>query len=200
MKRVAGGKWQVAGKRGTQGNSGNSGELKRWQVIGSRWQGNVGGWDLGLGIFLALSVLLVTLAGCGAEGDGGPQPPEMAYDFDTCSACGMLISEARFAAATVLANGEARKFDDIGEMMVYHMDHPNEVVEAWFVHDYGTEEWVRGETAFFVMASGIDSPMGSGVAAFADEGEAEALAQEYGVAVMDMEDLRAAVHGTMHGH
>jgi copper chaperone NosL len=147
---------------------------------------------------VALSLLLVVLAGCSAGGDSGPQPPEIAYDFDTCSACGMLISEPRFAAATLLENGETRKFDDIGEMVVYHMDHPNEVVQAWFVHDYGTEEWVRGEGAYFVMASGIDSPMGSGVAAFGEEGDAEALAEEYGVAVMDMDDLRAAVHGTMH--
>ena len=112
----------------------------------------------------------------------------------------MLIDEPRFAAATLLANGETRKFDDIGEMMMYHMDHPNETVEAWFVHDYGTEEWLRGEEAYFVMAEVIHSPMGSGVAAFAEEGDAAALAEEHGVAVMDMDELRAAVHGTLHSH
>jgi copper chaperone NosL len=194
MKDVSGVKCQVSGKSGTQGNSRNSGELKRWQ-------GSVGGWDLGFGIFLTLSLLLVVLlVGCSAGGDSGPQPPEIAYGFDTCATCGMLISEARFAAATLLANGETRKFDDIGNMMIYHMDHPNETVAAWFVHDYGTEEWLRGEGAYFVMAGGIHSPMGSGIAAFADEGEAEALAEEYGTTVMDMDDLRAAVHVTMHSH
>ena len=179
------------------------------RVPGIRCQVSSGKEDFGFWLkrtlspcrLVALSLLMVlVLAGCSAGEGDGPQPPEMAYGFDTCSACGMLIDEPRFAAAMLLANGETRKFDDIGEMMMYHMDHPNETVEAWFVHDYGTEEWVRGEEAYFVMAEVIHSPMGSGVAAFAEEGDAAALAEEHGVAVMDMDRLRAAVHGTLHSH
>ena len=111
------------------------------RVAGGRWRGRFGIWDLGFGILLTLSpcllvslslLLMVLLTACSAEESSGPQPPEIAYGFDTCASCGMLLSEPRFAAATLLENGETRKFDDVGEMVMYHMDHPNEMVEAWF--------------------------------------------------------------------
>ena len=48
--------------------------------------------------------LAVLLASCSAR-PGEPQPPEINFGQDTCDACGMIISEARFAAAIVLNSG-----------------------------------------------------------------------------------------------
>jgi copper chaperone NosL len=152
-----------------------------------------------MGRILSLFGVLL-LAGCAAgAASEEPQPPEIAYGLDACDVCGMIISDARFAAATLLTNGETRQFDDIGNMVIYQMDHPELAVEAWFVHDYQTEEWLRGEAAYFVMAPQIYSPMGHGVAAFADEDEAQALAQEYGSEVLSLDGVRAAVHVLVHG-
>jgi nitrous oxide reductase accessory protein NosL len=110
----------------------------------------------------------------------------------------MIISEARYAAATVLTEGGAHKFDDIGEMVVYHMDHPDQLVRAWFVHDYRTETWLRGETAYYVMAPEVSSPMGIGVVAFAKLTEAQAFASERETTVLTFDELRAAVHMVAH--
>ncbi len=129
---------------------------------------------------------------------GEPQPPDILYGQDVCDECGMIISEARFAAATVVVDGPAHKFDDIAEMVIYHMDHPNENVRAWFVHDYNTEAWIRGETALYVMSDEIHSPMGGGVAAFGRRTDAEPFARLHNATVMSFDEMRAAVHVNLH--
>jgi copper chaperone NosL len=111
----------------------------------------------------------------------------------------MLISEARFASASLLNNGEARIFDDIGEMLVYHMDHPEEQVHAWFVHDYGSESWIRGESAFFVKSEAIKSPMGSGIVAFEKKSDAEAFAAQVQGLIYSLDEIRGQEHMDVHG-
>lgn len=149
--------------------------------------------------YLIFSLLaVIVLAACAGK-PGEPQPPEIQYGQDMCDACGMLISEPRFAAATLLTSGEALKFDDIGEMLVYHMDHPEEQVQAWFVHDYGSESWIRGESAFFVKSDAVKSPMGSGIAAFEEKSDAEAFAAQVQGMVYSLDEIRGQVHMAVHG-
>lgn len=145
-------------------------------------------------------VLLLWLAACAPAGanNDDPQPPEINYGLDICDSCGMLIDDPSFAAASLLKNGESRKFDDIGDMFIYHLDHPDLQVEAYFVHDYHTQAWLRGEGAFYVMANTIDSPMGYGIAAFELQSEAEAMATETTSDVLTFDQLRVAVHVTIH--
>lgn len=147
-------------------------------------------------IFSLLAVVLLTAC---AGSSGEPRPPEIQYGQDMCSACGMLISEARFASATLLNKGEARIFDDIGEMLVYHMDHPEEQVQAWFVHDYGSESWIRGESAFFVKSEAIKSPMGSGIVAFEKKADAEAFAAQVQGLIYSLDEIRGQEHMDVHG-
>lgn len=149
---------------------------------------------------LVSSVLLACafLAACGSK-DAEPRLPEIVYGQDVCDGCGMIIDDARFAAATLLVNGETRKFDDIGDMLVYHMDHPEAQVKAWFVHDHESESWIRGETAYFVKGE-IKTPMGGGIAAFADQVAAEAFAAEVNGKLYDLNELRVEMHTTVHGH
>jgi copper chaperone NosL len=63
-------------------------------------------------------------------------------------------------------------------MFIFQAKHPEDIVRAWFVHDYTTETWIRGETAFYVMSSEIHSPMGYGVIAFESNAAAERFASE----------------------
>ncbi len=146
-------------------------------------------------------VLLLTflLSAC-ASPDAGPRPPEILYGQDVCDECGMIIGEAKYAAATITLDGQAHKFDDAGEMLVYHMEHPEEQVKAWFVHDYPSEAWIRAETAFYVLSPQIASPMGHGIAAFEQRSAAEAFARDRDQAqVLNFDELRVAVHLTAHG-
>lgn len=128
-----------------------------------------------------------------------PQPPEIVYGQDVCDQCGMIIGEGRFAAATLLTDGEALIFDEIGDMLVYQMDHPEAQVKAWFVHDYPSEAWMRGETAYFVKSESLKTPMGGGIVAFEKKEVAEAFATEWDGKVYTLDELRAQVHIEVHG-
>lgn len=144
-----------------------------------------------------MAVAAIVSAGCGAR-PSGPQPPDIAFGRDVCEQCGMIISEARFACATVLDDGSSHKFDDIGEMVMYHFDHPDQQVTAYFVHDYNTEAWTRAEPAFYVQSDNIKTPMGHGLAAFAAKTDAEAYATKAGGKVFNFDEMRADVHVRLH--
>lgn len=148
-------------------------------------------------ILLILWIALAVLAGCKPQ-PKDPQPPEIRYGQEACSACGMVIDEPRFAAATLLVSGEYLKFDDAGEMLSYHMNHPEDQVAAWFVHDYPSEKWIRGEQAFFVKSQGLQTPMGSGIAAFADQSAAESFAAERNGEVFSLDKIRVQTHLAEH--
>lgn len=141
------------------------------------------------GVWSAAVVLMLVLAAC-APTSAEPQPPDIAYGHDMCDACGMIISEARFAGATLTDGGKSLKFDDAGEMFSYHAMHPEETVKAWFVHDYDTQRWIRGETAFFVVSPSLQTPMGTGVAVFADRAAADAFANRANAQVMTLAEAR----------
>ena len=141
-------------------------------------------WGVGL-----LLVLGFALAACG-PGNAAPQPPEIAYGRDLCASCGMIIGEPQFAAATLLTDGKTYKFDDVGEMFIYHAQHTELSVHVWFVHDYDSRAWINGQTAFYVTHSGLQAPMGSGVAAFADRARAQAFAGQVGGQLLSFDEAR----------
>jgi copper chaperone NosL len=145
-----------------------------------------------------LSALLLAACSPKAKSDE-PQPPDIAYGLELCDACGMIIDNAKFAAATLTLEGDTHKFDDIGDMLVFHMDHPEEQVKVYFVHDYDSEAWMRGETAFYVRSEMMDTPMGHGIAAFETEEAAEKFAAELGEMALTFNELRIAVHEAVHG-
>lgn len=147
-------------------------------------------------LFVVLAVF-VSLVGC-AQSKSEIQPPEIIYSQDICDECHMIISDAKFAAATIDLQGNAHKFDDIGGMLVYHMDHPESQVRAYFVHDYNTQVWLRGETAAYVRSPQIQSPMNDGIAAFADRASAETYAARVGGTVSKFDELRVYVHLVVH--
>jgi len=152
--------------------------------------------NLRITIYYLLVLLLV--AAC-APKSNEPQPPEIIIGQTLCDSCGMIISEARFAAATIMLNGETRKYDDISEMIKYHMmDHPEAQVKVWFVHDYHSKEWIRGETAFYVQYPKLKTPMGGGVAAFQDQSAAKKVAAELGGKIYNFDELRVELHRTVH--
>lgn len=104
------------------------------------------------------------------------QPPEIRYGEDVCERCQMIINEARFAAAYVTAEGDARSFDDIGGMFDYNTTMSEDVAVFW-VHDFDTEEWLKAEQAYYVEGDHI-TPMGFGIVAFGLKSRAEAWAAE----------------------
>lgn len=124
---------------------------------------------------LLASLLLV---GCGGS-DGAEQPPAIAYGQDICSRCGMIISEERFAAGLVGADGTQEVFDDAGEMIAFVQEEGLGDRRVW-VHDYDSQEWIDGITAVYVVSHDVVTPMASGILAFESRDAAERHVQEYG--------------------
>ena len=122
---------------------------------------------------MLLGAALLAAAGCAAHADG---PPEIVLDRDACSHCGMLISEARHAAALRSTDGSTRVFDDIGCLR-------NAVggatdARVW-VHDASDGSWIDGGGAAFVVSPAIRTPMAGGVLAFRRAADAERASAQY---------------------
>jgi len=138
---------------------------------------------------ILLTLLLFLLSACGGGQIDPNTPPNILYGEDVCARCGMIISDDRFASALVVeiaANDyEQMLFDDAGEMFAFVAeDNGQSKIASWFVHDYNSREWMDAESAWFVLADSLQTPMGFGIAAVAQELEAQALAQEWGGEVL----------------
>lgn len=136
---------------------------------------------------LALLPAGLALASCTRPVDAS-EPPTIRYGTDVCARCGMIISEAAYAAAYRTSAGDARLFDDIGCMVLQHREQ-REPVTTFFVHDHPTARWLTADDASYVVGSRLRTPMGSGVAAFAREAEARALADQQGGRVVGFKEL-----------
>lgn len=135
-----------------------------------------------------VALMVMGLGACGGA-ESFDEPPEILYGQDVCSNCNMIISEENYASAYWTADGEARRFDDMGEMLEYMQSTPEEIASTW-VHDVNTAEWLRAENAWVVMNAGLMTPMGTGIVAVANEEDARALAfDQEGAMVLTFEEL-----------
>jgi copper chaperone NosL len=123
----------------------------------------------------------VALAGCGTGDDLGP--PDIHFGQDTCHACGMIIEDDRYAAAvvTVTAAGdiERRLFDDVGEMLEAAPPAGARSVRR-YARDAATRRWLDADKATFAKTRDLPTPMGSGIAAYADPAAARAAIDAHG--------------------
>lgn len=139
---------------------------------------------------LSAVAALIWLAGCQQQVNVN-EPPEILYGQDTCDRCRMIINEENMAAAYWTKDGQARRFDDLGGMFAYQQETQEEVA-SWWVHDYHSSAWLRAEEAYFVMGSGIMTPMGFGIVALTERAAADTLAQSVeGAVVLDFSSLMA---------
>lgn len=129
--------------------------------------------------FVLSSVLApLLLSSCGGQTETA-QPPEIAYDRDTCARCGMIISDERFAAALVAPDETVQLFDDVGEMLLSVKEEGSEGQRAW-AHDRNSREWLDATTATFVRGAPETTPMGTGYVAFTRREDAVAFAAQSG--------------------
>jgi copper chaperone NosL len=123
-----------------------------------------------------LAPLTVALTGCGG-GASATEPPQINFGRDTCDACGMIISDERFAAGLVAADGAASTFDDVGEMLQAVREQGLGERQAW-VHDLHSREWIDATTAIYVRAAPETTPMATGFVAFGRQEDAATYAAE----------------------
>ena len=132
----------------------------------------------GGGVAAAVATGVLALPGGDASEDGFPT---IRYGAEACADCGMVIDDARYAAAWA-PRGSARggrHFDDIGCLLNNLTKHPAPEGARFFVHDYQTEAWLPAAGATYLVSTAIRSPMAYGIAAAATHEAAERLAVQY---------------------
>lgn len=130
----------------------------------------------------ALLASVVLSASCAREPLSGP--PTLRPGRDECAECGMLINEDRFAAgALVDAQGRAehRVFDDIGCLFDWERDGTHVVLDR-FVRDAEGSGWLTAAHARLLVTdpASLRTPMGTGIAAYADEARAQHAQRTHG--------------------
>ncbi len=147
---------------------------------------------------LILAAPIVVL-GCAREAADGP--PVIHLDDDMCAECGMIISDERFACATVFGGQattpETRLFDDFNCMINHEAARADtEIIRRW-VHDHGTRAWLNAQDAIYLCSPDLQTPMASGVVAFGGRAEAERLLAQVGGELRGFGEVRAAI--AIHG-
>jgi hypothetical protein len=107
---------------------------------------------------LAALAACVALAACTAA--DGPAP--IAFDREACGHCGMLISEAGFAAQLELEGEDPLSFDDPGCLLRYRAERQPRWRAAWY-HHAREPRWIAEAGVAFERRP--VSPMGYGIAA-----------------------------------
>jgi len=123
----------------------------------------------------SLSLALLALSACGDQAADGP--PALLLGEDVCVQCNMIISDVRWATATIIEGPrgpEARLFDDFNCQVNWEVDHEDASVVARWSHDHSTSQWMPTHEAAFLMSPTLRTPMGSRTAAF---GSAESASQ-----------------------
>ncbi len=123
---------------------------------------------------LGPTLLAFMLLGCGAS---KIEPVEI-FPEDNCAQCRMAVSEVQFASEIIDMHGEVYKFDDLGCMLKFRNKRSDLKINATFLKDYETKEWIPYERAVIVK-TGIETPMGSGKVAFANQARAKAIQSRY---------------------
>jgi copper chaperone NosL len=135
--------------------------------------------------FVAACLFAVAVGCSGATED---RPPSLRLGEEACDHCRMLINEERFAAALVTADGETRKFDEIGCLLEYQAAN-NASVRRYWVRCYRSSQWLDAQQAFFVYSQQLHTPMGCGLAAVPTVAEARELADELRGRIVRFDEL-----------
>jgi copper chaperone NosL len=114
-------------------------------------------------LVVSLSLILLTISCKSAD-----TPVPINSEVDMCEYCRMTIDDFHYAAE-ILEKRKVHKFDDIGCMMAYAQSKNLVRGKVYFwVTDFDSTSWIKGEEAHFVISPEIHTPMGYGIVAFKD--------------------------------
>ena len=151
-----------------------------------------------------------------ANPDQSP-PPQQITDTHSCMTCGMFPAHfPEWQSQVIFTDGFMASFDGCKCMFRYLLNmqkfdahHTPDQVAAVWVKDFGTQEWIDGKAATYVIASSVMGPMGKELIPFAARENAEAFQKENGgtIAHYDSIDISTikpmmggmGMHKKMHG-
>ena len=91
--------------------------------------------------------------------------------------------------------GDECKFDDIGCMRLFIEKNKQTPLVFW-VHDFGSQEWIEGDKAFFAHSPKLMTPMGYGIAAFSNEDSSRQFLEENGGEAVSWEKMLETIRKT----
>ena len=139
--------------------------------------------------FLIFILLAITVYSSCSNKPGTPEPPNLRPGEDACDECRMIINEKRFAAAYVTEDGDAKRFDDIGCMLLYKNKMSPEGATYW-VNNFTNSVWLNADDALFVMSKEINTPMAYGIIAVTGKKEAGSITKSFKAKVLNFKELQ----------
>lgn len=139
---------------------------------------------------------LIGVAACTSRDPSGP--PRVHYGEDLCRYCNMIVSDERFVAAEVVEVAPGRYddlvFDDLGCLLHYRGDHPDDTVAATWVRDFGGEAgWLPAAQASYLRSSSLQTPMLSGLAAMSSPKEVRNALSRYPGELLEFDELAGTI-------
>lgn len=148
-------------------------------------------------------LLIGMLAGC------SPEPQPLVIGETPCSHCRMTVSDDRFGAELVSTTGKVYPFDAIECMTAYLSDEgegTNNAFSFWVTPFDAPGTLVDANQAYFLRSNSIQSPMGSGLAAYSSLESRDAAAAENDGLILNWEGVLALAERDLaeshpaHGH
>jgi copper chaperone NosL len=119
---------------------------------------------------------------------GAVEPVALAPE-DMCAYCKMVISEKQYAAEMIDGEGQAFKFDDIGCMRAF-IKKRSVSLSAFFVMDFEQRQWIKAESAYYVLSPELKTPMNGDVIAFKDQSKAQEAVGKYHGKLLRFEEVK----------
>lgn len=118
----------------------------------------------------AALLLLLPLAAC----DGGDGPAPLDTKYEACAWCRMSVSDARFAAQLTAPGREPKFFDDLGCLRDWLKASRESAPWTAWAADHRTKEWSRLANAVVARSAAVQTPMSSGLLAWASAASRDA--------------------------
>jgi copper chaperone NosL len=149
----------------------------------------------------AATMFVAALAACGARDDGTPAAPIEVASNTACALDGMLLGDYGGPKAQIhYADSDAPDFfcDTVEMFSLYLKPEQVRTVRALFVQDMARADWDRprghwidARSAWYVLGSRRNGPMGPTIASFAVEADARRFAGEHGGTVLPFAGVTA---------
>jgi copper chaperone NosL len=125
----------------------------------------------------AALLLLALLAACGAPG-----PREIVLHVDECAYCRMTVGDPRFAAQAVTSAGRRHVFDSIECLAGWTRQAraAGTFGAAWVTDFERPGTFLPADSALYLRATAVGSPMGSGLLAVAPGADVARVRREVG--------------------
>lgn len=126
---------------------------------------------------LAALALVLALSSC----DVGPKP--IRYGRDECAECKMTLVDRHYGAELITARGKVHKFDDLNCLLTFQRrdsGRASTTPQLVVIEFDRPDTFLPVEQALFLRHDRLNSPMGSGLAAFSTAAGLEATRGQLG--------------------